>query len=287
MSSGTLAAHRLVLDAAEFALLNTASGAALPPGFQPESAPDEAALRAAASRLRERGVIADAQDCGSSGVQPVESVAANLAVLAAPVLTIRIEVAVHGAGLRAVYAVAGPLGASLLTLAQGAVELSMFPAVALGHELLRAVPEPPMAVEDKIGAALGGGATGLLAGRLPLASLDDMAQMHQADRAENASAVDRIELSGEELALAERAREATVGTLRALVTGRAPDGGVLVGQVVWLRAEGRWVGLRPDPDGTDRRMVTLVPVDRRDIGHWLAPFIAEVLEVAGDRAYRA
>jgi hypothetical protein len=110
MSFDALAAHRLVLDAAEFALLSTASEAALPPGFQSEPAPDEATLRAATGRLRERNVIADAQECGSLSVRPVESVAANLAVLATPVLTVRIEVAVHGAGLRAVYAVAGPLG---------------------------------------------------------------------------------------------------------------------------------------------------------------------------------
>ena len=285
MSSGALAAHRLVVDAAEFALLSAASDVALPPGFLTEPAPDEAALRAAVSRLRERGVSTAAQDHGPLSVRPVESVAANLAVLAAPVLTVRIEVAVRGAGLRAVYAVAGALGASLLTLAGGGVELSMFPAAALGRELLRAVPEPvSVSTEDGIGAALGGGVVAPLAGRVPLATLGEVVEPHRTAREENAHALDGVESSAEELALAERAREKTIGTLRALVTGRAPDGGVLVGQVVWLRTEGGWVGLRPDPDGTDRRMVTLVPVARESIGHWLAPFVAQLLEVAGDRA---
>jgi hypothetical protein len=175
-----------------------------------------------------------------------------------------------------------------LTLAGGGVELSMFPAAALGRELLRAVPESvSVSAGDRIGAALGGRAAGPLAGRLPLAALGDVVEVHHVDREEHTRAFGHVEYSDEELALAERAREETVGTLWALVTGRAPDGGVLVGQVVWLRTAGGWVGLRPDPDGTDRRMVALVPVLRQNIGHWLAPFIAQVLEVAGDRAYRA
>jgi hypothetical protein len=75
----------------------------------------------------------------------------------------------------------------------------------------------------------------------------------------------------------------TTGTLWCLVTGRSGDGGVLAGQVVWLCTEDGWVGLRPEPDGTDRQMVALLPVAGDELGVWLAPYLAEIVEAAGER----
>lgn len=54
---------------------------------------------------------------------------------------IHIELSVGRRGLRAAYAVRALLGGSLFTLADYAVELSMFPAASLGRELVRAAPE--------------------------------------------------------------------------------------------------------------------------------------------------
>jgi hypothetical protein len=132
-------AHRLVLTAAEIALLVGKCSIDLPPGFATGEV-DASALRQAASALATRGVVVESDDL--LDCRPVPSIAVNLAVLASPVVTVRVEVSVDGRGLRAFYAVSGPLGASLFGLADGAVELSMFPAETLGLELIRAVPRP-------------------------------------------------------------------------------------------------------------------------------------------------
>src|SRR5690349_14180896 len=127
--------RRLTLSAAEFTLLLDGCAMPAPPGF---GAPDVPAgdLRSAAATLADRGVVAvDRVD--PLRYRPMPSVAANLAVLGAPAATVRVEVSAGDRGLRAVYALSGPLGASLFARAGGAVELSLFPAAALGRELLR------------------------------------------------------------------------------------------------------------------------------------------------------
>jgi hypothetical protein len=288
MSAATAAppARRLVLSAAELALLVARTGVTLPAGFT--GAPvDDSALREAATALAERGVVEhgcdDPLDC-----QPVAAITANLAVLAAPVVSVQVEVSVQGRGLRAVYAVAGPLGASLFALADGAIELSLFDARTLGRELIRAVPEPGDLVTPQamVGRALGGTAVqqDRLAGRLPLAALTEygpvriVAGTHEAD-----SVVAGLGLDAEQARLAGQVAARTSGVLRCLVVGAA-GGGVAVGQVVWLATDDGWVGLHPEPDGEGRRMVELRPVAREEIGTWLAPYVAEILEASGDRA---
>jgi hypothetical protein len=277
MDPDEVAAHRLVLTAAEWALLVRASGFAAPPGFEPAQA-DGPALREAARTLASRWVVTGQSD-DSLDCRPVASIVANLAALAVPVAAVRVEVSVHDRGLRALCTIAGPLGASLFRLPDGGVELSMFPAEALGRELIRAVPDLPevSAVDATIGAALNGRTGEPLTGRLPLAALD------APDDASPAGDGGGLVLTAGETALAVRVRQQTTGTLCAVVTGRGGDG-MLVGSITWLATGHGWVGIRPDPDGTDRRMVALEPVARDDIGVWVAPFLAEILEVAGDRA---
>lgn len=281
-------AHRLRLTAAEIALLADSCAIELPPGFAVE-AMGEAVLREAASMLRQRGVVVEADSDDPLDCRPMAPVAANLAVLAAPVAAVRVEVSVHGRGLRAVFAISGQLGASLFALGDGAVELSMFPAVALGRELVRAVPRPGelAPLDSKVRTALRNQADESLAGRLPLAALGEYDETRWVVAYDGAAAMAAsLGLTAQELALAEQVTQRTTGTLWCLITGRGGDG-VLVGQVVWLATDGGgWVGLRPDPhpdpdpDDSTRRMVVLQPVARDDIGLWLAPYLATILEVS-------
>jgi hypothetical protein len=56
-----------------------------------------------------------------------------------------------------------------------------------------------------------------------------------------------------------------------------------VGQVAWLATDAGWVGLRPRLDGAPRRMVDLVPVEPADLGTWVAPPVAALLEADDDQ----
>jgi hypothetical protein len=155
MVGEVLPAHRLVLTSAEWALLVRVSAIIAPPGFEPADV-GESALRAAARSLSVRWVVTGSLD-DLLGCVPVESIAVNLATVAAPVASVRVEVAVHERGVRAYFMISGAFGAGLVALAGGGVELSMFAAEALGRELVRVVPEPAdlAPVEALVGAALG------------------------------------------------------------------------------------------------------------------------------------
>jgi hypothetical protein len=67
------------------------------------------------------------------------SVLLNLRILAGPMVMVDTTASIGSLGSRSLHAVAGELGASLFALDDGAVELSMFAAVTLGQELIRAV----------------------------------------------------------------------------------------------------------------------------------------------------
>jgi hypothetical protein len=254
-----VAAHRLVLTAAEFAVLIDTSGVRPPAGFSASRITMEESAMATLA-LVDRGVLVESGD--PPGYEPVESVAANLAVLTGSVVTVQVEVSAGGRGLRSVFGVSGPLGASLFTLADGAMELSMFPATALGVELIRAVPAPDKLgnVRPRLYTVLRGGDHDHvpLAGRLPLAALETSSEYISTTNTPT-------ELTAEQAALAER----IIGDELA------------VGQVVWFATDAGWLGLRPDPlpDGT--RMVVLEPVDRADLGIWIAPYVAEILDASG------
>ena len=251
-------ARRLVLDAAELAVLADALALPLPPGLAAADA-GEAARAAAAERLRGTELV------GDGSLQPVTSLAVNLTVLARPVVAVRVEAGLPGKTSRAWYAMAGPFGASAFVLAAGRVELSFFAAEDFGRELLRAVPGPSAGSPVSVTSVLNPGAA-----PVPLTGTVSLDELRAPDR----RWFSWLPPAG--TGPAARARAEADGTLHALVTGRAVDGSVLAGQVVWLRTGDRWTGMRPRPG----RTVRFEPVERDDFPAWLAPYLATVLEAS-------
>jgi hypothetical protein len=272
MTTNPLAAHRLVLSAVEWASLVGVTGITAPPGFEPALFGETALQEALWSLTNRRVVVA-----GTDDYVPVPPVAVNLATLATSVVTIRVDVATREWGLRSFYAVTGSWGASLFTLPDGAVELSMFTAETLGRELVRAAPDAAgLAPEDaRIPTALGRRRYEAPTGRLPLSAMAGLGDSTVVSSPET--------VTNQEAALAAQLNADSRGTLWCLVSGHGDDG-VLVGQVVWLATRSGWIGLRPDPDGTGRRMVKVEPVGHADLGAWVAPYVAEILEMAGDKS---
>ncbi|MEU4692534.1 hypothetical protein [Actinoplanes sp. NPDC023714] len=232
-----MTARRLVLSHAEMAELVARAGVTLPPGLVPE----------------------DVVPKGDWSPEEEQALAVNVAVLARPVVAVRMETAVPGRVLRGLFSVSGHLGASLFTLADASVELSLFNAIDLGPELLRAVPDPLSLPDDTLSFALNPELGDGLWGTVDLADLEWQPWMPQR---------------GDDLAA--RARTVTRGSLSALITGRSADGGVLAGQVAWLLTGECWTGLRPLEDGS--RRVRLEPVDRADFPTWVAPHVTAILE---------
>lgn len=273
-----LPARRLVLTAPEWTLLVRRTGLTPPPGFAVLDEPELDVLRAAGQELAARGVVTvddDPAEC-----QPVEPVLANLAIFVASRAVVRVEVSVEGRSARAVLAVAGPAGAALVGLPDGAVELSMFEAVALGRELVRVVPAARdlTGAAGRVGQALGGGSDSRVSGRVPLAALSEYTRSGDlAGTVGRAEAVAALGLTAAQVRLVEQVQARTTGVLRVVVSGRS-GAGLGVGQVVWLATEDGWLGLRPEPDGSGRRMVAVRPVAREEIGVWLAPYLGQLVE---------
>jgi hypothetical protein len=285
-----LGPHRLVLSAAEFDWLVRRTGLRLPPPFggsivqEGQSVVDTALAALDPSMVDESGADLVAQLAGRGVVTGAgrvhPSVLANLGVLAGPRLLVRAEATLPGGRSRAVFAVCGELGASLFARAGGAVELSMFRAVALGAELIRAVPDESV-VDDPIRSSLGGSHSAAVrpavppAGRVPLAVLAEYEAVRGLvdDADEWASGLPG---SAAELARAADLVAGTRGALHCVVFG-AVGSGVGTGQVVWLCTDAGWVGLVPCSHSDGRTMLDLRPVERADIGTWLAPYIAEIL----------
>lgn len=275
------APHRLVFSGPEWTVLCRRAGIVPPKGFETDDDLDEQALRGAAARLLSRGVYVTAQEADEA-IHP--SVLANLKVLAKPQLVVRIELSIHNRGLLAVYAIQGCLGSSLFTLAAHAVELSMFPSILLGGELVRAVPATPRLtpIHLKVHQVFAHDAkTSPVSGRLPLAVF---AGYNAAGLTDSSRVATDLTLDDQQAALAAKVLAHTIGALQCLVVGPAEDGRhtMLIGQVMWLATDTGWVGLRPCPDGSDQQLVDLVTVTHDDITHWLAPYVARILEAAAD-----
>lgn len=269
MPAATPSPRRLVLPAAEFAYLVAKTGVDLPPQWRP--APDTPFGRAESELVKKRVL----QGVGEAAeVHP--SVQRNLEVLAEPTVMLDTVATVGGRGLRALHAVSGPLGASLFDLGDGAVELSLFAAVQLGRELIRAVP----AEEAGIGSSLDDpAAPAPLSGRVPLGALREMGAarlLRDADPEGPAAVLAELKLPAAEARLAEQVASRSDGALRCLVIGRGDDG-VRSSQVTWLHSDAGWSGVAADPDGSGRRMVRLKPAAREDLGTWVAPAVAEAL----------
>ncbi|GAA3021681.1 ESX secretion-associated protein EspG [Actinokineospora globicatena] len=258
----TPAPHRLTLTAAEYAYVVARLDANMPPDWRP--APDIAAV----GDLAAKGVLVDDE------VHP--SVAANIGVIAAPKVFLETTATVGTRGSRSLHAVAGDLGASLFLLPDAAVEISLFAAVDLGRELVRAVPGE----ESGIGAALDAvDEVEPLQGVVPLAALHELGVadlLREADPEAPGYVLAELRLPKEEAEFALQVVKRTDGVLTCLVTGLV-DGSVRSARVHWLHSDAGWVGVRPAAHGGGRQLVELVPVDRADLGVWVAPYLAEAL----------
>jgi hypothetical protein len=251
----TLAAHRLPLSAAEYRYLVEKLGLSMPPGWEPG-----VATGVSTDQLVERGVLRG--DGELLTVHP--SVAKNLRILAAPRIMLDTSATIGARGMHSVHVVAGPLGASLFALEDG-VELSLFGATDLGRELIRAVPDD---------------GPGTLSGRLPVAALHEVgvaALSRGSDPEAVREVLGTLGLLPDEAALASAVADAGDGGLACVITAWVGDA-VRSGRVTWLHTDTGWVGVRPDPDSSGRRMVRLEPVAREDLGVWVAPYVAEALD---------
>lgn len=260
------APHRLALSKVEYAcLVDAVDGLSMPVGWEPGLHAESGVATAALAR---RGVLDGSGDLVT--VHP--SVATNLRLLAAPQVMLDTTVTIGFRGSHSLHAVSGPLGASLFDLGEGGIELSLFAAVDLGRELVRAVP-PQQA--SRIDTLLSDDSVAEpVRGRLPLEVLEQLGTAALMDSTVDALA--GTDLPAEQAELARRALSRTDGTLRCVMTGLTSHG-VRTSQVAWLHLDSGWTGLRPDPDGSGLSMVSLEPVEREDLGMWAAPFVAEVL----------
>jgi hypothetical protein len=258
------APHRLTLSAPEYAYLVTKLALSMPPGWEPSGDPEP-------SDLADRGVLRGDGDL--LAVHP--SVALNLEILAHPKIMLTTTATIGAAGSRSVHAISGPIGGSLFALPDGGIELSMFAATDLGKELIRAVPpEQHSGIDSTLG---NGHAATPPRGSVPLAALQELgaAQLFRGvDPQAPAEVLAELELPAAQAELARQVANRTNGALVSDITARVGDD-VRGGRVSWLHTDAGWSGIRPDPAG--HRMVQLEPVNRADLGVWVAPFVAEAL----------
>jgi hypothetical protein len=209
------AAHRLVLSAGEYQHLVELAEVDMPPGWKPEEAVSSAS---AESELTKRGVLERKGDRFT--VHP--SVLMNLRILATSMIIVDTTVSIGNRRSRSLHTVAGQLGASLFALDDGAVELSMFAAVSLGQELIRAVPPEH---DTGISSQLGGPAEfePLPSGRVPLGALHELGLatlLANADPDAPGVVLDQLDLSADQAHLVRRLGRSD-GVLTSVVTGRA------------------------------------------------------------------
>jgi hypothetical protein len=223
-------------------------------------------------RLAARGLVLDTD----GQPRPHRSLVADLAVLAAPELLVQVRGNANGRGLRAVYAVAGPLGVGLLRPTEGAgVEWSAYPAQTLGAELARCVSTLDVTPDGR-----GGRPSGLLPlaalVELPIAAEIGAGPLGGATAGQIAEEVAaELGVSGEQRDLALRLAGQSTGVLEVTVAAPDHDGATQLGRVVWVATRNGWVGLAPEPGAGPGRPVRLTPVQDADLGSWLAPLIGQ------------
>ncbi|MBC6446712.1 ESX secretion-associated protein EspG [Actinokineospora xionganensis] len=266
--AATVAPHRLTLTAGEYAFLVAKLGLSLPPEWEP--APD---IATDGETLVGKGVLTGSGDL----VKVHPSVESNLRVLAGPKIMFDTTATAGSRGSRSLHALAGPVGASLFLLPDGGVELSMFAAVDLGRELVRAVPAE---VSEGIGSALDDPQEAEpLRGSVPLIALHELGVadlLREGDPEAPAYVLAELKLPEAEAKFATEVVRRADGILRCLVTALIDDG-VHTAQVTWLHTDAGWVGVAPSATGSERKLVDLTPVAREDLGVWLTPFVAEAL----------
>lgn len=264
------AARRLTLSASGYRQLVELSGVDMPPGWRPD---ENARSGAAAVELTTRGALESEGD--QLSVHP--SILLNLRILAGPMVMVDTTASIGSLGSRSLHAVAGELGASLFALDDGAVELSMFAAVSLGQELIRAVPAEQ---NTRIASLLGDTTSTDIVphGRVPLDALHELGVaelLASADSRAFTAVTKRLDLPADQAELVQRVSQSN-GGLQCVVTARIGEE-IAATVVVWLHGDSGWCGLLPDPDGSGNHMVRLVPAAREDLGTWVAPLIAGAL----------
>ena len=213
--------------------------------------------------LVRRGVLLPAD--GTGPAVPVPAVAGNLEVLRRPVLTVRLDVTGRAGARHGWFAVgAGFVGRRPDPARGRASSCPWHRTSGWGRSWRGRCPTPPPSPGRVPEEPPGSGAAP--SGRLPLGLLDDVATPPErvADR---------------------RTRWPWPGSCCGGPPGRsaawcwgAPGDSVGAGQVSWLATDGGWVGLRPFLDGSPRRLVDVVPVRPADLGGWVAPAVAALLE---------
>jgi hypothetical protein len=248
--------RRLVLSVAELALIARHAGTGLPVPFTPARDLPEGELAAAAASLAGRGVL--------TGGQIHPSVLADLAILAAPAILVETQARLRDVVVIATHALGGFLGAGLVHLGAGRVELSMFPTQGIGAELVRLVPEI-------VGTATARGTATVSVEALTALG----AALEAGGEAVAWQLVREQGWPAQDVAVPAALGPRLPGSLRCLVTSQA--NGVRspgLGQVVWFATAGGWLGLQPQPGATGTRSLRLVPVGRKDLAAWVAPMIA-------------
>ena len=245
--------RRLVLTAAELAVLYELTGNQLPSEFEVSASGED--HEAAIALLTEKGVL----EAG----QVHTSIAVNLSTLTAPELLI--ETRIHRAGweeVRAIHAVSRVFGASLIRHGQRAVELSFFTATDIGLELSRVVPD------------LEGSETRME----QLFNLD--ALLHSAVVRTMAGASDNEMFASLGFSYDDQQTASWVAcNVSGVLSGRVltPPPSPKLGAVVWYATLNGWFGLRPELGLDGTRLMRLVPVTPREYTLWLQPYIAEAL----------
>jgi EspG family len=269
---------RLELTGPEWLVLCQAADITAPDGLEPPAEVSEEELAEARQALVDKELLTEEEGDGEGPEVRIHSwTAAHVLVWTAPDALVRVEVSMGDVGLRGVYAVQGPLGVSLFTLPDGGVELSMFETMDLGAELQRCVPEIPPELSERstMSRLVPDTAEAPIEGRVPLAALADSSVPGFTPGA------DGVSVTEEEAEIAAALTARTVGVLNCLVLGGGRDGRPVLGAtVVWFATDAGWVGMDPHPDGSGRKLVDLIPVDREAISGWLAPYLARVLEAA-------
>jgi hypothetical protein len=262
---------RVNVDAAGWARAVSGCGFVPPPGFEPST-----------------GLAAGGGGLVAGEVPSV--VVAALGVLAEPQVSVQVVVgAGAGRGMRAVLGLAGGAGAGVLTLPEGGVQVSVFPAVELAAELVRVVPGVGELVDpqERIVRGLDGGDGEPVAGVVPLAALTQLPIAGQALGVTHGhggvggpGGVADLPLSAEQAELVGRLVRGTRGVLQALVGGPVRVGGQVgagVGQAIWCGPAAGWVAGEPAPGPDGARWVRLRPVEPADLPAALAPVIAQIL----------
>ncbi len=249
-----MSARRVALSVDEFAVVCEDHRISLPAGYLPMlsgAAGDVAAAAdVARAHLGERGITGPA----------LAALADNLRLFATARILITTDIVVDDEQLHCLVGFDDTVGATLAHAGDRGVELSVWPAPELPHELRRIVPAMPewphaptvVLDVDTLIAALA----------LEQLGRHDGARMLIED---GVGAADAAEF----LALSAGAR----GSLHTTILTTADDGPAAVTHVAWILTQAGWSGLRRRGYG----VIETVPVAPGELGAFVAPYLATLI----------